>query len=249
MNSEILNRIQLNKSNGKKQLAILIDPDYAEESHLINICELAKDVGAECFFVGGSLLTDGDLNHTINILKKNSDLPVIIFPGSSSQISHEADGILFLSLVSSRNPEMLIGQQVVAAPYLRKSNLEVLSTAYLLIDSGIQTTASYMSNSTPIPSNKSEIAACTALAGQYMGMQLAYLDGGSGAKNPIPTEMIKKVSEYIDIPLIIGGGINSSEKAIEIYKAGADMIVIGNAFEKGTTFSSDLKNYLKSVNA
>lgn len=249
MSSDFINKIALSKKEGRKQLAILVDPDHAREEHLIGLCQLAKEVGAFCFFVGGSLLTDGDLNLTIEILKANSKLPVIIFPGSSSQISNKADGILFLSLLSSRNPEMLIGQQVVAAPYLRKSELEILSTAYLLIDSGVQTTASYMSNSTPIPSEKAEIAACTALAGQYMGMQLAYLDGGSGAKHSVPIEMIKKVSEYIDIPLIIGGGINSSELAINIFEAGADMIVIGNAFEKGNTFSSELKHYLNKINA
>lgn len=248
MKTDILNHIVSRKSKGQKQLALLIDPDHAAKEHLLKMCDLAKDIGATCFLVGGSLLTDGDLNGTVRLLKSNSDLDVIIFPGSSSQICEHADGILFLSLLSSRNPEMLVGQQVVAAPYLRKSKLEILSTAYLLIDSGVQTTASYMSNSTPIPSNKSEIAACTALAGQYMGMQLAYLDGGSGAKHPVPEGMIQKVSEYINIPLIIGGGIDSSEKAIQIFEAGADMIVIGNAFEKGQTFSSELKNYLKSVN-
>ncbi len=245
----ILNNISDRSSKGVKQLAILIDPDNASEEHLKQLCTKAEAIGAHYFFVGGSLLTDGDLETSICHLKNHTQLPVIIFPGSSSQLSSSADGLLFLSLLSSRNPEMLIGQQVVAAPYLRKLNIEILSTAYLLIDSGVQTTASYMSNSTPIPSDKSEIAACTALAGQYMGMKLVYLDGGSGAQYPVPANMIKKVKEYIDIPIIIGGGINSLEKAKNAFEAGADIIVIGNAFEEGESFSIDLGAYLKQVNA
>lgn len=244
MKDSLLNKIKEQSKTGIKQLAILVDPDKCNASYIQQLCRKAENIGAHYFFVGGSLLSDGDLNATVQLLKNSSPLPVILFPGSSSQIAPEADAILFLSLLSSRNPEMLIGQQVVAAPYLRKTQLEVLSTAYLLIDSGTSTTASYMSNSTPIPPEKSEIAACTALAGAYMGMSLIYLDGGSGAKNPVPAKMIQKVREYVEQPIIVGGGINNAQKAKDAYEAGADIIVIGNAFEKGESFSQEIANYL-----
>lgn len=211
----------------------MVDPDKADATYLKHLCETAEEKNVDLFLVGGSLLTGGDLDSCIQTIKSLSKIPVVIFPGSPSQISEKADGILFLSLLSSRNPEMLIGQQVVAAPYLKKSNLEVIGTAYLLIEGGKQTTASYISNSNPIPSDKADIAAYTALAGQYMGMSVAYLDAGSGAANAVPAEMIKEVKSKIDIPLIIGGGINTKEKLAAAYEAGADLVVIGNALEKG----------------
>lgn len=216
----------------KKMLAFLIDPDKAEEDRLKRICTLAEKVSADFLFVGGSLLTSGDLERTIAHLKECSELPIVIFPGSPSQISKNADALLFLSLLSSRNPEMLIGQQVVAAPYLKKTDLEVIGTAYLLIEGGKQTTASYISNSNPIPADKEEIAAFTSLAGEYLGMKLIYLDAGSGAAECVPPEMIKAVKDNISIPLIVGGGINSIEKIESAYQAGADLVVIGNAIEK-----------------
>lgn len=248
MKNNITNTIIDLAGSGKKQLAILVDPDKSSESHIKNLCRNANKAKASFFLVGGSLLTDGNIDQTVTELKKNTSLPIIIFPGSSSQISNLADGILFLSLLSSRNPEMLIGQQVVSAPYLRKTDLEVISTAYLLIDSGEQTTASYISNSQPIPANKAEIAACTALAGEYMGMNLIYLDGGSGAKNPVSAEMISKVKSYTTRPLIIGGGINTIEKASSALTAGADVIVIGNAIEKSPEFCIKLGDLLAEIN-
>jgi len=217
----------------KKMLAFLVDPDKAEKEYLQELCQLAETQEVDFFLVGGSLLTGGDLEACIQELKAQSSRPVIIFPGSPSQISEAADALLFLSLLSSRNAEMLIGQQVVAAPYLYQSNIEVISTAYLLIDGGKQTTASYISNSTPIPADKAEIAAFTALAGQYLGMKQVYLDAGSGAKHSVPAEMIKAVSDKIDIPLIVGGGIDSREKIETAHAAGANLVVVGNALEKG----------------
>ena len=228
-------------------MALLIDPDKAEETRLNGLIEKANEDLFDLIFVGGSLLTDGDLDKTIQFIKSKTSIPVLIFPGSSSQISSKADGILFLSLLSSRNPEMLIGQQVTAAPYLRKTDLQVLSTAYLLIESGQQTTASYMSNSNPIPRNKAEIAASTALAGEYLGMNLTYLDGGSGAQNPVPSEMIKKVAEYTSTPIIIGGGLNSKEKIKTAFENGADVVVIGNAIEKDTAFLEEIRNLKASM--
>ncbi len=213
-------------------LAFLVDPDKADEKHIESLCKKAVQAGTDLFFVGGSLLTGGDLDECIQLLKKHSKIPVVIFPGSPSQISKKADALLFLSLLSSRNPEMLIGQQVVAAPYLKKSGLEVIGTAYLLIEGGKQTTASYISNSNPIPADKADIAAYTALAGEYMGMNLVYLDAGSGADQCVSSEMIKKVKEQISLPLIVGGGIDSKAKLESAYAAGADLVVIGNALEK-----------------
>lgn len=249
MNNNLSNTISKVSESKKKQLAVLLDPDKSSTEHIKTVCNNALKAKANFFLVGGSLLTDGDLDATVTELQKNSDLPVILFPGSSSQISVKADGILFLSLLSSRNPEMLIGQQVIAAPYLRKTNIEVIPTAYLLIDSGEQTTATYISNSQPIPANKSEIAACTALAGEYMGMSLIYLDGGSGAKNPVSAEMIAKVKSYTQNPLIIGGGINNIEKAKSAYEAGADVIVVGNAIEQNPSFCIALGELISEFNS
>ncbi len=236
----VLDSILKLKKQGKKGIAFLIDPDKANEEQLIKISQLARDLEITFFLVGGSLITSGDLKQTLQALKRKTELPLILFPGSPSQISDEADGILFLSLLSSRNPEMLIGQQVIAAPYLKMTSLEIISTAYLLIESGGQTTASYMSNSNPIPSNKAEIAEATALAGEYLGMRLIYLDAGSGAKNPVPANMISKVASSCTQPIIVGGGINSKEKIESAYQAGADFIVIGDAIEKGNSFINEL---------
>ena len=248
MNTSTLNSIISSAQKGEKQLAILIDPDKASDSYLELLVEKTAPLKVDLFLVGGSLLTDGDLRKTINKLKQLTTKPVIIFPGSSNQIAEEADAILFLSLLSSRNPEMLIGNQVIAAPYIKKTALEVISTAYLLIDSGAPTTASYISNSSPIPANKSEIAASTALAGQYMGMQITYLDGGSGAQNSIPTNLIEKVREYTNTPIIVGGGIRTAAQLNQAYEAGADVVVIGDAFEKNDKLAKELASF-RSANA
>lgn len=229
-------------------IALLIDPDKSEESLLNSIIDKANDLDIDLIFIGGSLMTGGNISETTAYIKSKTSIPTILFPGSPSQITNQADGILFLSLLSSRNADMLIGQQVTAAPYLMKTDLEIISTAYLLIDSGKQTTASYMSNSNPIPADKPEIAASTALAGEYLGMQLIYLDGGSGAQNPIPQEMIAKVSEFISAPLVIGGGLNSIEKIKAAFTGGADIAVIGNAVESDPDFLNELKGLKSELN-
>lgn len=248
MNSKaVTDKIFGARSNNRKLLAILIDPDYAEDQHLQKIIELSAGK-ADCFLVGGSLLTHGNIDQTAAFLKKASDIPVIIFPGSPSQISENADAILFLSLLSGRNPETLIGQQIMAAPFLKKSKLEVISTAYLLIDSGSQTTASYISNSAPIPSNKPGIAVSTAIAGELLGFKLIYMDAGSGAKKPISAEMIQEVKANIDIPLIVGGGLNSRKKITSALDAGADMIVVGSAFEENPDFIMEAAEIIESFN-
>jgi putative glycerol-1-phosphate prenyltransferase len=156
------------------------------------------------------------------------------------QVNDKADAILFLSLISGRNAEMLIGKQVITAPILKKSKLEILPTGYMLIDSGKPTTASYMSNTTPIPHDKNEVASCTAMAGEMLGLKMIFMDGGSGAMNPISAKMIKACSNTIDIPLITGGGINSGAKAVSNCKAGADIIVVGNAIEKNEALIKEI---------
>jgi len=228
----IYKNILLSKASNKKSFALLIDPDKQDKEELINIINKAKDAKTDFFFVGGSLLTHDSLNTCIETIKENSEIPVILFPGNAMQVNCQADGILFLSLISGRNADMLIGKQVITAPILKQSGLEVISTGYMLIESGKSTTASYMSNTTPIPADKTAVAACTAMAGEMLGLNLIFMDGGSGAKNPITTDMISSVRKSVDCPLIVGGGISNGEKAIENCRAGADIIVVGNAIEK-----------------
>lgn len=216
----------------KKQLAILIDPDKINEVDLRKLVELANVANVDYLFVGGSLMTSTWLDKLLIFIKNQSNIPTILFPGSMNQISKYADGILYLSLISGRNPQYLIGEHVVSAPMIKQSGLEVLPTGYILIDGGKATTVSYMSHTNPIPNNKPEIAQCTAMAGEMLGLKLIYLDAGSGAEISVSTEMIASVKASIEIPLIVGGGIRTPEKAHEMYRAGADLLVVGNVLEK-----------------
>ena len=216
----------------RKKLAVLIDPDKPTDAQILSIIEKAKAVDVDFFFVGGSLLVTDSLDHCIKLIKANCNIPVLIFPGNSLQISKYCDGFLLLSLISGRNPEMLIGRHVIAAPYLKLYGNEIIPTGYMLIDSGKATSVSYMSDTTPIPHDKDDIAMCTAIAGEMLGLKLIYLEAGSGALMPVSTSMISKVSQMIKIPLIVGGGIKTPEMAADAVKAGADVIVIGTAFEK-----------------
>ena len=225
----IYNRLS---DTSKKKFVVLIDPDKPSDNEIIDIVEKSKKVGVDFFFVGGSLLTTDSLDNCIKLIKGHCDIPVLIFPGNSLQISKWCDGFLLLSLISGRNSEMLIGHHVIAAPYLKLYGNEIIPTGYMLIDGGKPTSVSYMSNTTPIPHDKDDIAMCTALAGEMLGLKLIYMDAGSGAINPISAEMICKVKHTIEVPLIVGGGINTPEKAAIAAKAGADIIVVGNALEK-----------------
>ena len=225
----IYNRLS---DTSKKKFVVLIDPDKPSDNEIIDIVEKSKKVGVDFFFVGGSLLTTDSLDNCIKLIKSHCDIPVLIFPGNSLQISKWCDGFLLLSLISGRNSEMLIGRHVIAAPYLKLYGNEIIPTGYMLIDGGKPTSVSYMSNTTPIPHDKDDIAMCTALAGEMLGLKLIYMDAGSGATNPISAEMICKVKHTIEVPLIVGGGINTPEKAAIAAKAGADIIVVGNALEK-----------------
>jgi putative glycerol-1-phosphate prenyltransferase len=226
----LIDRIYNDFREGKKSLALLLDPDEYEKGEIDTLFSSGFD-HVTYLFVGGSLLKDKNADSIIANLRKVSKKPVILFPGHASHISKNADAILFLSLLSGRNPEYLIGQQMISAPLIKKSGLEAIATAYLLIDGGKPTTVQYMSNTFPIPADKSDIAACTALAGKYMGFKLIYLDAGSGARIPISQEMIKAVKKETDLPLIVGGGIRSYEQMEQAYDAGADIVVIGNAIQ------------------
>lgn len=237
MTQEIYTSILAAKQNGNKQFAVLIDPDkMPEEKALLS----AIDARVDYFLIGGSLLTNGNLHNCIDFVKRHTQIPIILFPGNLLQIDGSADAILFLSLISGRNPEMLIGKHVIAAPVLKASKLEVISTGYMLIESGNQTAVSYMSNTMPIPGDKDDIAMCTAMAGEMLGLKLIYMDAGSGAKNPVSVSMIKKVSSCISIPLIVGGGINSADGIQRACDAGADIIVIGTALEKDSSLVNKL---------
>lgn len=234
------------KKENKKKFAVLIDPDKLKTGHIDTILELAQTSPVDCFFIGGSLIVNDVLDECIARIKETTHIPTILFPGSSRQLSWRADALLFLSLISGRNPELLIGKHVESAPFLKISPLEIISTGYMLIDGGVPTSVSYMSNTYPIPSSKDDIAVCTAIAGEMLGMKLIYMDAGSGAIKPISASMIHAVSHAIDIPLIVGGGINTPEKALENAKAGADIIVVGNALEKSPHLVREIAEAIKS---
>ena len=218
-------------AEGKKQFAILVDPDKENEDSLETLCELANQHKVDYLFVGGSLLTQDCLSECIEVIKLHTQIPVVLFPGDNLQINSHADAILFLSLISGRNPDLLIGKHVISAPILKEAGLEIIPTGYMLIDGGTPSSVSYMSNTTPIPANKRDIAVCTAMAGEMLGLKLIFMDAGSGAINPVSEAVVSAVKKSIDIPLIIGGGVRSAEKAKALFDAGADLIVVGNAIE------------------
>ncbi len=230
--SSIYSSLLAAKREHKKKFVVLLDPDKLRLHNMEQILRLAQLAKIDYFFVGGSLILNDMMEQCISSIRKNSNVPVILFPGDIAQITPNADALLYLSLISGRNPEFLIGKHVVSAPLLKKSGLEILPTGYMLIDGGRPTTATYMSGTLPIPNNKTEIAVCTAMAGEMLGMKLIYMDAGSGADQPVSENMIRAVSQSIDIPLIIGGGIRTPEKVLLNMQAGADIIVVGNAIEK-----------------
>ncbi len=210
---------------------VLLDPDKVTEDRLPAFVKHCEKSGVDAFLIGGSLMLNNNFETFIKKVKENTKLPAIIFPGDITQISNAADAILFLSVVSGRNAEHLIGKHVLAAPIIKKAGIEPISTGYILIESGVTTTAVYMSGSLPLPRNKPEIAAATALAAEYLGMKFVYLEAGSGADNSVPDEMIKSVSSVCKIPVIVGGGIKSPNAARKKVENGAKIIVTGNFFE------------------
>src|SRR5688572_17828545 len=247
MKSVIYQSITEKKRQGKKSFAVLIDPDKVNKVLLDELTELASSARVDYLLVGGSLVVSSHLDECVQHIKQNCSIPVILFPGSPSQISKYADALLYLSLISGRNPELLIGQHVVSAPFVKQSGLEIMPTGYIVVDGGAPTTVSYISNASPVPADKNEIAMCTAMAGEMLGMKLIYMDSGSGAKLPISESMIEAVAKNISTPLIIGGGITDPEKAYLNCKAGADVIVVGNAIEKNVSLIKEMSDAVHSV--
>ena len=245
----VLKSLQQKHKANKKSIAVLVDPDKAEDpSRLLHLINLASENCVDYFFVGGSLVTSANLSEVVKKIKENITIPVVLFPGSAIQVDASADALLFLSLISGRNPELLIGQHVVAAPIIRNTRLEVIPTGYMLINSGKITSVAYISNTMPIPDDKYSLAASTALAGQMLGLQTIYIDAGSGAEKEISPRMIASVRKSIAIPLIVGGGINSAQKAITALEAGADMIVVGNALEKDPDLLTEVSEKIYAWN-
>ena len=247
MKTRLYQQLKDKKSKGLKSFAVLIDPDKVDEAKIDQLTSLAVDARVDYLLVGGSLVISNHLDEVVQRIAKNCSIPTILFPGSPSQISTHADGLLYLSLISGRNPELLIGQHVISAAAVRQSGLEIISTGYMVIDGGAPTTVSYISNAAPIPADKNEIAMCTAMAGEMLGMKVIYMDAGSGAKRPISEGMIEKVARSIEAPLIVGGGITNPEKAYLNCKAGADVIVIGNAIEKDISLIKEMSAAIHSV--
>ena len=244
---EIYPSICEKKANGKKSFAVLVDPDKVDDHKMRKMIDLAMAADVDYFLVGGSLVISSYLDECVKIVKHNCSIPVLLFPGSSTQVSKYADALLYLSLISGRNPELLIGQHVISAPAIRKTGLEIISTGYMVVDGGAPTTVSYISNASPLPADKNEIAMCTAMAGEMLGMKLIYMDAGSGAKVPITESMIAQVANNIEVPLITGGGITDPEKAYLNCKAGADIIVVGNAIEKDESLIMEMASAVHSV--
>ncbi len=238
--NHIYDSLLIDKVNGQKRFVVLLDPDKLRLSNMNKVLQSSIEAGVDYFFIGGSLIVSDMLDTILATIKEATNIPTILFPGNSYQLSYKADAILFLSLISGRNPELLIGNHVLAAPYLKLSPLEILPTGYILIDGGVRTTVSYISNTQPIPADKPDIAACTAMAGEMLGMKLMYLDAGSGAKYSVPGDIITAVNQVTDIPLIVGGGIRSAEAAQKVAQAGADVIVVGNAIEKNPELIAEI---------
>ncbi|HUS85599.1 MAG TPA: geranylgeranylglyceryl/heptaprenylglyceryl phosphate synthase [Bacteroidales bacterium] len=215
---------------GKKRIALLLDPDETKSETRDNLLVIAEQSRTDYILIGGSLtyVHPGDL---INHVKSTTSIPVFLFPGNLLQLTEGADGVLLLSLISGRNPELLIGNHVVAAPFLRRIKSNVISVGYILVNCGQRTSVEYMSQTEAIPSNKTNIAVATAIAGEMLGLKMIYLEAGSGADHPVPTGMIRSVKENITVPLIVGGGLNNKESIQTVFEAGADIVVLGNGCE------------------
>ena len=225
---------------------VLIDPDKFNRDKIDEFIKASEVGKVDAFLVGGSLLGDDYLSEMISAFKKRTEIPVILFPGGTNQVSPNADAILYLSLISGRNPDFLIGKHVISAPLIKRYQLEAIPTGYMLVESGNTTTAEYISNTKPIPFRKYDIAVATALAGEYLGMKLIYLEAGSGAEYPIPAEMVKAVAENVSIPIIVGGGLRLPKSARNRVEAGASFIVVGNHFENPATWD-EIRDFGKAV--
>lgn len=236
--------LQQQRLSRRKSFAVLVDPDKTEQ--LPALLREAKIHPPDFFFIGGSLLTNGHLDSCIRQIREHSDVPVVLFPGSAMQVSAAADALLLLSVISGRNADLLIGRHVLAAPAVKQSRLEVIPTGYMLVESGKATTVSYITNTQPIPRDKDNIAAVTALAGEQLGLKAIYLEAGSGAEMPVPVSMVKYVRAAIDIPLITGGGLRRPEDLTERLAAGADLVVVGNILEQRPSLLAEFAGVVRS---
>jgi len=247
-NHKIADLLTARKEEKRKSFAVLLDPDKVDFDTFQSFLEQAVENEVDFFFVGGSLITNYAIDKLISAIQQFTNIPTILFPGNSLHVEHTADAILLLSLISGRNPDFLIGQHVIAAPMLKKSGIEILPTGYMLIESGKLTTVSYISNTTPIPHDKASIAACTAMAGEMLGLRNIFLDAGSGAQIPVSPKMIAAVRAAVDTPIIVGGGIDTSEKALLAMQAGADVIVVGNGIEQNQNLLPEVAASVKMFN-
>lgn len=237
------------KQAGKKSLAVLVDPDGTKLGNFENTLHRANECGVDYFFVGGSLLLDDKLNDCIVQIKSNSNIPIVLFPGNGFQIHHKANALLLLSLISGRNAEYLIGKQVESALRLHDSGLEILATAYLLIDGGNSNSAAYLSQTLPIPADKTELALATSLAAQQLNFECLYLEAGSGAKKSVSKEMISEISSHLSMPILVGGGLRDAESVYEKLKHGADIAVVGNILEQHPEHIKEMMAAVRSFDA
>ncbi len=234
----------LSRYNQSKMLIMLIDPDKHDDDSLLGTLKIVNQNPPDVIIIGGSLVSKS-LNESISLIKETTSIPVFLFPGNLLQVCDQADGILLISLISGRNPDYLIGNHVLAAPFLRKSGMEVIPTGYILVGTGTKTSVEYISNTTAIPASKTDIVVSTAMAAEMLGLKLIYLEGGSGADSPVNKDLITAVKKNISIPLIVGGGIRTPQQATDAYTAGADIIVIGNVLEESPEL---LKEFVKCKN-
>jgi phosphoglycerol geranylgeranyltransferase len=249
MKNKVGEKLQAITKSGRKGIAWLIDPDdFQSVQRFESQLQEANKLKIDFFFLGGSIIQQNTVSEIISLIKMLCpDIPVVLFPGNTLQYSPLADGILFISLISGRNPDLLIGQHVTLAPLLEKSEMEVLPTGYMLIDGGQTTSVHYMSQTIPLPNHHPELSVATALAGKFLGLQYFYLDAGSGAPNPVSPEIIKAVKRKIKAPLMVGGGLNSLEKIKSAFQAGADLVVIGNGAGKSTRLLNEVSEFLDSI--
>ena len=231
-----ISALEADRAAGRKGLAVLVDPDHARTGAALDWMTDPSFAAVHTVLLGGSLVTEGDMDHTAALIRERTDAPLVLFPGAPSQLTAEADALLFLSVISGRNPEALIGKHVEAAPRVRELGLDAVGCGYMLIDGGKTTTAHYMSGSLPIPADKPDIAAATALAGHCLGMQCMYLDTGSGADQAAPADMIAAVRDAVPCPIIVGGGLRTPDAVMDAWAAGADLAVVGSAIERNPDF-------------
>lgn len=232
MGMKVYAHMEMLRREGKKALAVLVDPQSVSIERVEELLDRCLRYGVDYFFVGGSLVAPDRMRACVQALKGQEEIPVVLFPGSVLQVDEGADALLLLSVISGRNPDLLIGRHVEAAPMLERMALEIIPTGYVLIDGGGTSSVMYLSNTVPLPRDKAELAAYTALAGQMLGLKLIYLEAGSGSAASVPEDVVRQVRRKTVLPLIVGGGIRTASQALRIARAGADIVVVGNLLER-----------------